>query len=167
MKPVIFLDIDGILSTFGEYNRNRKKFWDKYEIANDLKLPYEFNSVCVKVLNEILKETDADIILSSDWRTHWNLQELDNIFKFNKVIKSPMDVTEVFPTSFMFLEKNRAHEIDIYRQKHNLENYVIVDDLDLLPFVPKERFVHTIEREGIKQSNVKEKILNILQYEQK
>jgi len=165
MKPTIFLDIDGVLCTFNEYNKNRNKLWQKYDEARTLRLPYEFNPGCVKVFNEILKITDADIVLSSDWRTHWNMQELDNIFKFNKVIKSPMDVTEVHPTSFMYLEKNRAHEIDIYRQQHNLENYVIVDDLDLLPFVPKERFVQTIEREGIKQSNVKEKMLKILQYE--
>jgi len=167
MKPTIFLDLDGVLCTFNEYMRPTSKFWQKHKEAKELRLPYQFNSKCVKVFNEILIITDADIVLSSDWRTHWNLQELDNIFKYNKVIKSPMDVTEVFPTSFSHLEKNRAHEIDIYRQKHNLENYVIVDDLDLLPFVPKERFVHTIEREGIKQSNVKQKILNILQYEQK
>ena len=167
MKPIIFLDVDGVLSTFNEYYRNRKKFWDKYEFADTLKLPYEFNKGCVKVLNEILEISDADIVLSSDWRTHWNLEELGNIFEFNKIIKRPIDVTEVFPTSFSYLEKNRAHEIDIYRQKHNLKNYVIVDDLDLLPFVPKDRFVQTTEREGIKQSNVKEKILKILENEQK
>lgn len=167
MNPTIFLDIDGVLCTFNEYNRNRKKFWDKYDIAGTLRLPYEFNPGCVKVLNEILKETNADIVLSSDWRTHWNLQELGNIFNFNKVIKVPFDVTEVFPTSLSNLEKNRAHEIDIYRQKHNLENYVIVDDLDLSPFVPKDRFVQTREQEGLKQSNVKQKILKILKNEQK
>ena len=167
MKPTLFLDVDGVLATFGEYSRNRKKFWDKYEIADTLRLPYEFNPGCVKVLNEILEKTDADIVLTSDWRTHWTLEQLGNIFEFNKIIKRPIDVTEVFPTTFMYLEKNRAHEIDIYREKRNLENYVIVDDLDLSPFVPKGRFVLTIEREGLKQSNIKQKILKILQNEQK
>jgi hypothetical protein len=165
MKPIIFLDIDGVMSTFNEYNRNRKKFWDKYDICETLRLPYEFNSGCVKILNEILQETDADIVLSSDWRMHWNLQELGNIFNFNKIIKCPIDVTEVIPTSLADLEKNRAHEIDIYIEKHSIENYVIIDDLNLLPYVPKNRFVQTIEREGLKQSNIKQKILKILQNE--
>jgi hypothetical protein len=113
-------------------------------------------------LNEILKLTDADIVLTSDWRIHYSLQTLDNIFKFNKVIKSPIDITDVFPSSFQDMEKNRAHEIDIYIQKHNIELYVIIDDLDLSPYVPKNKFIMTIEREGIKQSNIKEKILKIL-----
>jgi hypothetical protein len=167
MKPIIFLDIDGVMCCYYEYLKNRKKFWGKYELANELKMPYSFNPGCVKVLNEILKKTDADIILSSDWKGHWTLQELDNIFKFNKVIKSPIDVTEDFPGSLQDLEKNRGKEIDIYIRKHNLDIYVIIDDLNLSPFVPKDKFVRTIEREGIKQSNIKQKILKILQYEQK
>jgi hypothetical protein len=166
MKPIIFLDIDGVLCTFGEYNRNRRKFWDKYDLAGTLRLPYEFNPKCVKVFNEILDETDADIVLSSDWRTHYNLQELDNIFKFNKVVKSPMDVTEVHPTSMSFLERNRGGEITMYLEKHpDITTYVIVDDLNLTKFVPEGHFVLTTEREGIKQSNVKQKVLKILGFE--
>ena len=167
MNTIIFLDIDGVLCTFSEYNRNRKKFWDKYDIAGTLKLPYEFNSGCVKVLNEILKETDADIVLTSDWRIHWNLKELDDIFKFNKVIKSPIDVTDVVPTSMSYLERNRGHEIDIYIKKHGIENYVIIDDLNLSEFVNADRFIHTKERMGLKETIIKEKILRILQNEPK
>jgi hypothetical protein len=162
MKPIIFLDIDGVMCCFSEYYSNRIKFQNKYKVAQELNIPYGFNPGCVKVLNEILKLTDADIVLISDWRTHYSLQTLDNIFKFNKVIKSPIDVTEIFPTSFQLMEKNRAHEIDIYIQKNNIELYVIIDDLDLSPYVPKNKFIMTIEREGIKQSNIKEKILKIL-----
>jgi hypothetical protein len=167
MKATIFLDIDGVLCGYNEYNRPRKKFWDKYDDAKQLKIPYPFNPGCVNILNEILEITDADIVLSSDWRFHFTLDELDKIFKFNKVIKSPIDVTGNFPMSFSQLDKNRAHDIDIYRQEHNIINYVIVDDLNLESYVPKERFVKTIEREGIKQCNIKQKILKILQYEQK
>ncbi len=161
------MDIDGVLCTFNEFYRNRKKFWEKYETANTLRLPYEFNKGCVKILNEILEETDAEIVLTSDWRTHWNLRALGNIFNFNNVIKSPIDVTDVHPTSMSYLERNRGGEIDIYIKKHNVENYVIIDDLDLSKFVNKDRFVRTIEREGLKQSNIKEKILKILKNEQK
>jgi len=166
MKPIIFLDIDGVLTTYYEYSKSRKKFWDKHEFAHELNIPYSFNPGCVKVLNEILEKTDADIVLSSDWRTHWTLQELVNIFKFNKVIKFPMDVTDVLPTSMSYLERNRGSEIRTYIQVHPaLDRYVIVDDLDLSKFVPVEHFVRTIEREGLKQSNIKQKILKILESE--
>lgn len=167
MKPIIFLDIDGVLCTFGEYYRNRKKFWEKYEFADTLKLPYEFNKGCVKVFNEILEKTDADIVVTSDWRTHYSVETLGNIFKFNSVIKSPIDVTDVEPTSMSYLERNRGHEIDIYIKKHMVEKYVIIDDLNLSKFVDSSKFVRTIEREGLKQSGIKEKILKILENEQK
>jgi HAD domain in Swiss Army Knife RNA repair proteins len=167
MKPTIFLDIDGVLCTFGEYTRSRTKLWKKYEEARELNIPYLFNPGCVKVLNEILKITDADIVITSDWRGHFSMETLQRIFKYNNVIKLPVDATEIHPTSFIYLERTRAHEIDIYVQKHNIETYVIIDDLALSPYVPKDKFVRTIEREGIKQTNIKHKILKILQYEQK
>ena len=164
-KRILFLDIDGVMCTFGEYTRNRAKFWKKYEEARELQMPYSFNPGCVKVLNEILAITNADIVLTSDWREDYSLQALDNIFKFNKVIKSPIDVTEVISGKLIEKVKNRAKEIDIYIQKHNIENYVIVDDFDFSPYIPKDKFVCTIEREGIKQTNIKHKILKILQNE--
>ena len=166
MKPIIFLDIDGVLTTNTEYSRPRTKFWAKYDIAKQLHIPYPFNAKCVAVFNSILEEIDVDIVLTSDWKLHYTLEEMDTIFKFNSVAKSPMDTTEISPISFTNYDKNRAHEIDIYRQKHKITHYVIIDDLDLEHYVPKERFVKTIEREGIKQSNVKQKILNILRNEQ-
>lgn len=165
MKPTIFLDIDGVLATNSEYFTNKMKFWKKYPEMEKLKIKYRFNSGCVKVFNEILKITDADIVLTSDWREKITLDEMDNVFKFNNVIKSPIDATKIFPISFSNKDKNRANEIDIYRQEHNITNYVIIDDLNLEYYAPKEKFIKTIEREGIKQSGVKQKILKILQSE--
>jgi len=60
----IFLDIDGVLSTIKEYDKPRKKFWSKYDIANNLKIPYPFNEGCVKIFNEILTEFECKIIIS-------------------------------------------------------------------------------------------------------
>ena len=165
MKPTVFLDIDGVLTTTYEYFQSVKNFWEKYEFARDIGMQYRFNEKCVKVLNRILKITDADIVLTSDWKEHYDLQTLDNIFKFNKVVKSPIDVTDVYSKTLQELEKFRGSEINDYIYKKNITNYVIIDDLELSPFVSKDKFVRTINREGIKQSNIKEKIIKILQYE--
>jgi FMN phosphatase YigB (HAD superfamily) len=165
MKSTIFLDLDGVMATTSEYYQSVKNFWEKYDFARDIGMQYRFNPGCVKVLNKILEITDADIVLTSDWREDYNLQTLDNIFKFNKVIKSPIDVTDVYSKTMQELEKFRASEINDYIYKKNITNYVIIDDLDLSPFVSQDKFIRTINREGIKQSNIKEKILKILQYE--
>jgi hypothetical protein len=107
MKPTICLDIDGVMATTEEYFQSVKNFWEKYEFARDIGMQYRFNPGCVKVLNQILKITDADIVLTSDWREDYDLQTLDNIFKFNEVIKSPIDVTDVYSKNMQELEKEK------------------------------------------------------------
>lgn len=156
-KPILFLDIDGVLATNKEYNKNRHKFWNKNPEFRELNVPYPYNVGCVKILNEILEETDADIVLSSDWKLHWNLGDLDKIFKLNGITKSPIDVTGDHPIALNHLEKNRFNEIKIYIQDKDIKNYVIVDDLRL--DIYSDRFVRTKDSEGLKQTGVKDKIL--------
>lgn len=58
---IIFLDIDGVLAlAFGSMKRNNK--WDAYP----------FDKKAVKVLNKILKETGAEIVLSSYLLNHFS-----------------------------------------------------------------------------------------------
>jgi hypothetical protein len=160
-KRTIFLDIDGVLATNKEYSRNRTKFHKKFEIARKLHIPYPYNPECVKILNEILQETDSQIILSSDWRLHWDIEEIDQIFKFNQIIKSPVGFTQNMHVSMSNLEKNRINEIENYIKNHDVGSYVIIDDLDM-GFYGLDRFVKTKDSEGIKQTGLKEKIIKIL-----
>ena len=163
INSTIFFDIDGVITTVEEYYRSRRKYWDKYDIAKNLIVPYPFNKQCVDIFNEILTITDADIVLISDWRNNWTMEELDVIFKMNSVIKSPIDKTENFYTSMKNLESDRAREIEEYITRKNITNYVIIDDLNLKPFLMDDsRFIKTIEREGLKQCSIKKKILKVL-----
>jgi hypothetical protein len=163
---IIFLDIDGVLATHKQYMMNRKKFQDKNEIAKELNIPYPFDPKCVKIFNEILENTGAEIILSSDWRFHWDLKKLDRIFKFNKVIKSPIDVTVSEDVSMSYLEKNRAYQIGEYVQRNEITEYVVIDDLNVSGFMKitndEDKFVLTEDFEGLKKLGIKEKIINIL-----
>lgn len=165
-KKTIFLDIDGVLATHIEFMKNRKKFHEKYDEAKQLHIPYPFNPGCVKILNSILEETDAQIVLSSDWRHHWSLEELDKIFKFNNLIKSPITVTGNHPVSFGNLEKNRVNEIEIFKNKNDVGSFVIVDDLHMDIYLTT-RFVRTNDSEGLKQNGIKRKILKFLNDESK
>jgi hypothetical protein len=160
----IFLDIDGVLATHKEFMMNRTKFRKKYSTAMELRIPYPFNSGCVKVLNEILQETDAEIVLSSDWRLHWNLEELDKIFKFNGVIKSPTGATGFSKRKMSSdLEDDRTWQIKSYIEAQNITNWVAIDDLNLSGL--GDRFVMTRDNEGLKQTGLKNKILKILNHE--
>ena len=156
----IILDIDGVLATSTQYylKPTSKSWLKKFNV-------YPFDKKCVYVFNEILRETNAEIILSSDWRFHFNLEQLDEIFKLNNVIKSPINCT--LDLSYYFENKNqiskiRQFEIKEYLKKNNIKSYVVIDDLDLSESFDKEFIRCAKENEGIKQSGIKEKIIKVL-----
>jgi hypothetical protein len=163
---IIFLDIDGVLATHKQYMMNRKKFQDKNDIAKELNIAYPFDPKCVKIFNEILDSTGADIVLSSDWREYFSLGDLDTIFKFNGVNKSPVDVTISELASFGNQTMNRAFQIGEYVTRNNITNYVVIDDLNVGKYMvitnEDNKFVLTNDFEGIKQLGIKNKIINIL-----
>lgn len=159
---VIFLDIDGVLATHKEYMMNRTKFRTKNPDAERLRIPYPFNPGCVKVFNEIIEEINPTIILSSDWRIHWDLDELNEIFKFNGVIKSPEGRTGVSKKKLSSsLEDDRVWQIKNYLEGLNdVESWVAIDDLNLSDLKPN--FIQTNDFEGIKQLSIKKKVIDIL-----
>lgn len=162
VKKVIFLDIDGVLATNSEFMMNRTKFQTKHPEAKELHIPYPFNKKCVEIFNEILEETDATIVLSSDWRHHWDLEELNKIFKFNGVIKSPESVTGFSKRKMSSsLEDDRTWQIKNFVESKNLKIWVSIDDLNLSDLKPN--FVQTKDTEGLKQLGIKGKILKLLE----
>ena len=159
----VLLDIDGVLTTSAEYNRNKFRFQKKYPEMGKLDVPYPFNDGCVKIFNEILEQTGfPEIILTSDWRRNWTLGELDEIFKFNHVIKSPVVITGIHPVSISSLELNRENEIRHFLRDNDVQQYVIIDDYKLDMIREVKNFVRTRDKEGLKQLGIKEKIIKIL-----
>jgi hypothetical protein len=163
---VIFLDIDGVLATHKQYMMNRKKFQDKNPIAKELNILYPFDPKCVKVFNEILDATDADIVLSSDWKLHFSLEDIDKIFKFNGVNKSPIDTTVNEDASMSNQTMNRAFQIGEYVTRKNITNYVVIDDLNVGKYMvitnEEDKFFLTDDFEGIKKVGLKDKIIKKL-----
>jgi hypothetical protein len=157
--PHIFLDIDGVLATTHQYRTNRKKWHPTYDC-------YRFDEKCVEVFNTIIEKVNPVIILSSDWKDHYTIAQMNEIFAWNGVNGIISDVTPsswgVMFTSLQQLEECRSYEINVYANRNHLTNWVAVDDLNLKLWIP-ERFVHTPRaNEGIKQSGIKDKILNII-----
>jgi hypothetical protein len=164
---IIFLDIDGVLATNEEFLINKKNFRKKHYVAEHINIPYPFNQGCVRVFNEILLKTNAEIVLSSDWRKYWTLNDLDIIFRFNGVVKSPIDITTNDPVSMSWLEKNRANEINKHlTNNRDIEKWVVIDDLNMSGFLKitndDDKFFLTEGFEGIKKSGLKDKIISKL-----
>jgi hypothetical protein len=185
---VIFLDFDGVvcLSTEWGGRKNKKvKYLKEFpgSIENDMpgfiKMD-NFNDKAVKVLNSILEETGAEIVVSSDWKLYCTLEELQEMFIKYGVIKSPIDTTPNVELEYdkQYYTKGELAEYRVMEikswLKHNPEvtHWVAVDDLDLgEKFGPisgnsnggLKNFVLTPKSsEGIKQLGIKEKILKFL-----
>lgn len=171
---VIFLDHDGVICLPNEWGGRAAKIslfckennleystsWNTSKVPMDVRMD-DFDSNAIKVLNEILKETDAEIIISSDWKLHGTLEEIQEMYRVRGIIKSPIGVTERFP-SFQ-LESARVTEIRNFLSGHpEITKWVAIDDMNLSKL---ENFVRTSPfgiNGGIKGEGVKERIIEFL-----
>ena len=153
---IIFLDIDGVLSLNSDYGKASDNKWGSYR----------FDQKAVAILNFILQETNAEIILSSDWRTHYTLQEMREIFAHNFVLKGPIGFT-IRSKNYNGdnLENGRAEEIRHWVELHAWKDdtkWVAIDDLNMEDQLYPNFVWCPKSSEGIKQSGVKDKIIEKL-----
>jgi hypothetical protein len=194
---IVFLDHDGVICLDNNWGGRRKKQnkWEGMKLSLDRKgIPVEyrfddFDQKAVSVLNEILDETDAEIVVSSDWK-HWaTVEEMGEYYEIQGIKKKPIDFTKnlgqcsfqdkkSFQWSYTYdLEQSRYVEITQYLMDHpEITHWVAVDDLHMGKHVENSKygafdrddwgltnFVWTPRSsEGIKQSGVKDKILKYL-----
>jgi hypothetical protein len=156
-KKYLFLDLDDVMVTTRQHFT--KKLHPKY-------MTNPFDSKCVKVLNEIIEKVNPLMILTSDWRLKFTREVINEIFKDNGVNGIVIDYTPDFwGTQFTKVQDAdmcRGFEILRYVHQYKIEKYVAVDDMNLMSWIPDHFVRCTHSTEGIKQNNVKEKILNIL-----
>lgn len=174
---VIFLDNDGVICLYNNFGSRFKKRPSKGESKDNVKFKFDnFDKKAIKVLNEILEETGAEIVVSSDWQNFATLEELQEYYKSQGIIKEPISCTKVygidsrdhdnFPWEFRKeYEQTRSLEILNWLKKNKVDKWVAIDDL----YMAKDNnwgltnFVWTpLDTEGIKQTGIKEKILSFL-----
>ena len=197
---VIFLDNDGVIclsNNWGSRHKKQKKLGTEpiFNHKNELPVEYRFDNFdikAVKVLNKILEQTGAEIVVSSDWRLYASLEELGEYYTSKGIIKKPIGFTEVFhytdwlnegrvPSDFDWnrtdgREQERHFEIKDWLNSHpEVTHWVAIDDLHMGIHVEAssygsydrdwglENFVWTPQSdEGIKQSGIKDKIIKYL-----
>lgn len=190
---VIFLDNDGVIclqdNWGGRYKKARQYMIDNgisehdKSVLDEIKRPIEirfddFDKKAIKVLNEVLEKTGAEIVVSSDWKLHATVEELGEYYESQGIIKKPIDRTlnldEFDPDSAgLYAWKGwrarmRILEIEKYLEDHpEITHWVAVDDINMSIEANQghglKNFVLTPRsNEGIKQSGIKEKLIKHL-----
>lgn len=186
---VIFLDHDGVIclsNNWGSRFKKQKKYRKKLS-QSVMTMPLDarfdnFDNKAIKVLNQILEQTGAEIVVSSDWRIWCSVEEMGDYYESHGIIKRPIDFTgNVIDESKVTwhrnwdLEGTRSLEIQGWLKEHpEVTQWVAIDDLNMskrgLHYSTEfehewglDNFVHTpLRNEGIKQVGIKEKILSFL-----
>ena len=192
MSKVIFLDHDGVIclannwGTRWKKQRNARKKFSEDEMSLPVSARFDnFDIKSIKILNEIVKETGAEIVVTSDWRNWATVEEMGDYYDSQKVVKKPIGFTKFlgeceYDNDFHWsrewdLEQTRSIEIKQYLKEHpEITHWVAIDDLNMGKKIISysmeynrdwglDNFVHTPrKREGIKQCGIKEKILSYL-----
>lgn len=186
---VLFLDHDGVICLERQWGTrfNKQK---KYEINTpimDMSV-YDrfddFDQEAVNILNEVITETDCQIVISSDWKRWATVDEMGDYYESQGIIRKPIDFTpSVIAKDLKFyggmnieLEETRSYEILQWLDNHpNVKKWVAVDDLDMKKVVNDHsgrwerewglvNFVWTVGfgNFGIKEKGKREEIIKYL-----
>lgn len=158
MKKFIFLDIDGVLNStrsaiaLGGYGffpgRNRMQG------ATDWVKEAKLDPIAVLLLERLVRNTDAAVVISSTWRIGSNVEEFQGLFKAY-VPDNVFNIIGMTPTT------NRCHrgeEIDLWLTENSQpsDTYVILDDdSDMLP-EQRPFFVQTDYQIGLTHEHIEQ-----------
>ena len=160
---IIFLDIDGVLNCetgykdgFCNYDKGDKKMHD---------LGQSFYPPSMDLLNKLIEETDAKIVISSTWRKS-GLEHMRNVWKHRKMSGEIIDITPNFSgivigdlrmgmprgleIQYWLKEKGFANinwskdYQEEYIEKSGIENYIIIDDDSDMTYKQRKHFVHVL-----------------------
>lgn len=127
---IIFLDIDGVLNTSATFKRRY------YEYKKSGILWLEIDEFRLQLLQKIVKETNAKIVLSSTWRSGFvknnnnnniiiptfdKSKQLLNIFK-----KYDLDIYDITPYDKNMWRENEI--LEYLKNRDDVESFVIFDD---------------------------------------
>ena len=158
MDNIIFLDIDGVLNCENAFKAKLCPYvqWgdkDKHEYHMSFYPPAK------KLLNKLIKETNARIVISSTWR----LSGIERMRKIWQVEEMQGEIIDITPSMYWKPNINipRGMEIDYwlkqkgfrhinwsdkeqlkYMQKSNIQNYIIIDDDSDMLYNQKDNFIH-------------------------
>jgi len=138
---VLFLDIDGVLNSDIDFFELRK-FGHP---INEIKGSQVINRGHLALLQQIIEDTSAKIVLSSTWRLHYKLDEIYEMFTardFSLDREVLHDITPSLSRGFSDNHyRHRGGEIREYLKTHpEVEKFLILDDVSPPIVKPQGRY---------------------------
>ena len=155
---VIFLDIDGVLNSYDFYLSDRCP-------GNLNGQEGDIDPMCVERVLRICNETNAQIVISSDWRIAWEgtRMRLEKMGLSRDIVvdKTPELIWQRLGKHNYMVENDdesyeysRGREIDLWLEAHpECTNYVIIDDRMDFTEEQQPHFVHVNSKCGLTDDN--------------
>jgi len=161
---IIFLDIDGVLNCENAYVRRKTHGFcehKEFEVKTGVKDQYQtFYPPCKKLLNKLIDETGAKIVISSTWR-HSGLDWMKRVWAEEKMSGEIIGITPSFREDKFsvprgceikaYLESKGFRHINWskseqqkYIDESGIENYIIIDDDSDMLYNQRNHFVHVL-----------------------
>lgn len=155
-RKIIFIDVDGPLAW---------STWDDGKVTiqtggDDFQIPYPWVKEDCEALQKICTDTNADLVVSSDWKMYFSFLQLKRIFVHYGITARIIDITTHQDLwnkmSMPSLEHTRALQITKWAKDNKITNWIAIDDLDLyhtfkwmIPKTPMWRHVQVDGDHGV------------------
>ena len=131
-KKIIFIDVDGPLA-WGTWMDGKVKINEN--TSDEFTIPYAWDKADCEALAEICDKTNASLVLSSDWKKHFTLKQMSNVFIEYGIYAPLIDITTHqslwMKMSRPSLEWERAAQIVKWAKDNKISNWIAIDDLNL------------------------------------
>ena len=158
---MIFLDIDGVMNCESAYRNNECKYveWTYDDGTKDHHQSFSIRSK--ELLNRLIRETNAKIVISSTWR-HAGIKYMKKVWELEGMEGEIIGVTPSFRGEIKGYTVPRGCEIEHYldeelnfghinwdREEQRkymgvVENYIIIDDDSDMLYNQRNHFVHVL-----------------------
>lgn len=167
IKPIIFLDIDGVLNCqvyyesqdFTDYKQAKKQLRKDVKSERIDRLKYYSSQICskrVSWMNDLCSKINADVVISSTWRKGKSITELQEILtycgaSFKVIDKTPCTGYERGTEIAKWLRDNIT--IETHGQYYfDFKKYAIIDDDSDMLLSQQFNFFKTDEYSGLTPS---------------
>ncbi len=156
---IIFLDIDGVLNSDLWYRSQQA------EVRKSNVLELHLDPRAIQLLNKVILETGAKVVLSSTWRKHYLLETIQSIFEsmgfIGEIISKTPDLVrldENFIRGNEILKWCKDNELLLNCKYYQYTEYVILDDKNDVLFWHKNNFIQLDRYSGITPTKASEAI---------